>query len=218
MLSSYFWRIFAQNIARDNCKLRYWLQPHRMDHIILILSLLFSKERWKLVQLDLKLTETGVNIFAYSVQQSGAKNSQPTPSIYLEAWKIVFSNLDKISYIKYAIKVGFLKLHCPWGKWKHIVVHSSCRTRNEIYLENVIFEFLRWTADVEIHGFPVFSVSKANRIKWTWLSVIYSMQGIRDFESVSVFRFYVGVVSTTDIVFSSSVFRRSGWECWNFSY
>ena len=46
------------------------IQRHRMDHIILILSVFSSKERWKFVQLDLKLTETGLNMFAYSVQQS----------------------------------------------------------------------------------------------------------------------------------------------------
>ena len=34
----------------------------------------------------------------------------------------------------------------------------------------------------------------------------------------SVFRFNVGVVSATGIVFSSSVLKRSGWECWNFIY
>ena len=33
------------------------------------------------------------------------------------------------------------------------------------------------------------------------------MQGIQAFESASVFRFYVGLVSTTDIVLSSSVVK-----------
>ena len=56
-------------------------------------------------------------------------------------------------------------------------------------------------ADLEIHGFPVFSVSKANRIKRTCLCVIYSMQGLQAFESAPEFRFYVGVVSTTDMCF-----------------
>jgi len=133
----------------------------------------------------------------------------------MESW-VLYSRQNKLYKICY--KGGFFKASLSLGKVKHIVVHSSCKIRKEIHLENVIFEFLRWTADVEIHGFPVFSVSKENRIKWTWLSVIYSMQGIRVFESASVFRFYVGVVSTTDIVFSSSVFKRSGWKCWNFSY
>ena len=43
------------------------------------------------------------------------------------------------------------------------------------------FSFLKEEDDLEILGFPVFSVSKANRIKWTWLSVIYSMQGMTSF-------------------------------------
>ena len=131
--------------------------------------------------------------------------------------EIVFSYPEKINCIKYALKVGF-ESFIVLGEAKTHCCSFFFKKQHEIYVENVIFEFLRWTVDVEIHGFPVFSVSNANRIKWTWLSVIYSMQGIRAFESASVFRFYVGVVSTTDMVFSSSVFSRSGWESWNFNY
>ena len=44
------------------------------------------------------------------------------------------------------------------------------------------------------------------------------MRGLRAFESASGFRFYVGVVSTTDIVLSSFVFRRYILGCYKLSY
>ena len=58
---------------------------------------------------------------------------------------------------------------------------------------NCHFHFSKKRMTLRFSDFRFFQFPVTNRIKWTWLSVIYSMQGIRAFESASEFRFYVGV-------------------------
>ena len=86
----------------------------------------------------------------------------------------------------------FLKLHCSWGKWKHIVVHSCSRKWNEIYLENAIFISQRrgWPWDSRISGFFSFQ-NEQNKMNLTQCNLLHARN--TSFESASEFRSYVSV-------------------------